>query len=276
MAYLEQGYYIEDLFDLIFPADAGVRGHLAMIFGAYLDDSSDQTQSRVIVSGSFIGNRDQWKELRQEWSAKLQEHGISYYKSSEHRMLKGQFLQFQSDLNYPKPSGRETADRIRLELEKIVKQVGIGGIGVVIPVPIFEEVSVMPGFKEKMGSTPYHLALQTIFLNSVQEIKRFPGYHKIAFVHDEQHDSALLNSVYLAFKQKNPSTAKYMAGFSCLDDKDHPPLQSADMIANTTCDFARQWYSNPTEANLRLLKESVLRISVWDKEFMLNVLRGQK
>jgi hypothetical protein len=247
-----------------------------MIFCSYLDDSSDQTQSKVIVSASFIGTVEQWAELRKAWSAKLKEHGISYYKSSEQRMLRGQFQKFQSETDYPRPYGRQAAEKIRTELEKIVDDVKIGGMGIVVPVRVFDEVSSDSVLKEKMRWNPYQLVLQTLFHESVKEIKIFPGHHKVSFVHDEGSNCSQLHELYLGFKRKNPKTAKYMAGFSCLDDKLHPPLQCADMIANTTTNYALQWLADPTAAQLKRLKESLLRICVWDKDYMTGVIGAQK
>lgn len=277
MKYLEQGFHIEDLFELIFPADVGDCGHLAMIFYGYLDDSSDRYQERVVVSGSLIGTRDDWTKFRKLWTAKLKEHGIAYYKTAEWRGLRGEFRRFQSERNYPKPLGREAADEIRAELEEIVENSRIGGVGVVIPVPVFAEVSSIPELKEKLGPTnAYQLALQTIFVRSVDQMNTVPGNHKIAFVHDDGSDCDLLEATYRAFKRKNPRSAKYVVGFSCLDDKLHPPLQGADMVANTTCNYARQWQENPTEASLGRLKESILEMKVWDRNFMMKIIKKQR
>jgi hypothetical protein len=52
---------IEDIFDLVFPDQP--NGILALIFHSFLDDSSDRDQSKVIVSASFIGSREQWTAL---------------------------------------------------------------------------------------------------------------------------------------------------------------------------------------------------------------------
>jgi len=272
----EQTFDIEDVYDLIFPDDMGVCGHLAMIFYGYLDDSKDRLQEKVVVSGSFIGTKDTWAAFRTAWAAKLKEHGLRYYKTAEWRGLRGEFQKFRSEANYPAPSGREAADEIRNQLEVVVEQSQIGGLGIVISVPVFQEVLSMPEFNEKMKHmTPYQLVLQMLLLKSVEQIRTVPGKHMIAFVHDEGDDRTFLCETYKAFKKKNPRTAKYMAGFSCLDDKLHPPLQCADMVANITNHYAQQWQANPTEAHLKKLRESILQINVWNKDFLIKVLRNQ-
>jgi len=276
MSYTEQAFHIEDLFDLVFPDDMGVCGHLAMIFYGYLDDSKDRRQEKVVVSGSFIGTKETWQAFRAAWNAKLKEHGLSYYKTTEWRGLRGEFQKFRSDANYPAPSGRKAADEIRNQLEAVIQQSQIGGLGIVISVPVFQEVLSMPEFADKMSRiTPYQLVLQMLFLKSVEQIRTVPGKHMIAFVHDEGDDCQFLCETYKAFKKKNPQTAKYMGGFSCLDDKLHPPLQGADMVANTTNHYAQEWHANPTEAHLKRLRESILQINVWNKDFLMKVLRSQ-
>lgn len=198
-------------------------------------------------------------------------------KTSEWRGLRGEFRKFNSEKNYPIPSGRKAADEIRDQLENVVANSGIGGIGIVISVPVFNEVLSMPEFKRRMERiTPYQLVLQMLFLKSVEQIKTVPGNHAVAFVHDEGDDCPFLEETYKEFKKKNPRTARYMAGFSCLDDKAHPPLQCADMVANTVNNYAQEWQANPTEATLTRLRESILQVNVWTKDFLIKVLRGQK
>lgn len=269
MGYAEQDFQVEDLFDLVFPKDMGVCGHLAMIFYGY--------QEKVIVSGSFIGGKDTWAAFRTRWKAKLREHGICYYKTSEWRGLRDEFRRFKSVKDYPPPSGREAADKVRDELEHIVNTAKIGGIGAVIPVPVFNEVAAMPEFKERLERLkPYQLALYLVFLYSVEQINTVPGHHKIAFVHDEGDDCAFIEASYFAFKKTNPKTAKYMAGISCLDDKTHPPLQCADMVANTVCNFAQEWQKSPTDTTLKRLRKSILQIRVWEKDSLVSILRKQR
>jgi hypothetical protein len=67
-----------------------------------------------------------------------------------------------------------------------------------------------------------------------------------------------------------------MAGFIPLDDKQHPPLQAADLAANVTCNFAKEWLENERGlTHLKRLKETMYMIGVWDKAYILEVLRSQ-
>jgi hypothetical protein len=264
---------IEDIFDLIFPEQP--NGILAVIFQAFLDDSSDRDQSKVIVSASFIGTREQWTKLRKTWNSRLKEDGLAYFKSSECWHLTGEFAKFRSDSHYPRPAGRVAAEKVRDDLETIVEESGVGGLAVVIPVPVFNEILAMPDVKEKLGDRPYFWVFQSLLFETVKEVRTVPGHHAVTFVHDEGPNSAQLLETYLQFKNSNPRTAKMMCGFSALDDKQHPPLQCADMVANATSHFAIQWLSDRNDATLQRLMHSVLRVAVWDKEYMLEVVRTQ-
>jgi hypothetical protein len=261
---------IEDVFDLIFPGQP--NGTLAVVFHAFLDDSSDRDQSKVIVSASFIGTQQQWSKLRVAWSKRLKEDGLAYFKASDYWRLTGEFSKYRSDSKYPRPAGRIAAEAVRDDLEKIVKESGVGGIAMVIPVPVFTEVLAMSEVKEKLGDRPYLWVFQSLLFETVKEVRTVPGQHVVTFVHDEGPDSAQLLGKYIQFKHANPKTSRMMGGFTSLDDKQHPPLQCADMIANATSHFAAQWLSRD-DATLERLKESVLRVAVWDKEYMLEVIR---
>ena len=50
-----------------------------------------------------------------------------------------------------------------------------------------------------------------------------------------------LAELYKQFKKLNKRTAKYLVGFSQLDDKVNPPLQAADLIANRTLEIGLDW-----------------------------------
>jgi len=103
---------IEDLFDFLFGGELEGKD-LAVLWRAYVDDSADRNRKKVIISACLIGDCDQWRSLARPWKAKLAENQLEYFKSSECSTLSGQFRRFRSELNYPKPKGREAADKIR-------------------------------------------------------------------------------------------------------------------------------------------------------------------
>lgn len=266
-------YTIEDLFDLVFPPDMGVRGYLCMIYNCFLDDSKDQNQSQMIVSAGFYGTRDDWGELRARWSKRLSDDGLEYFKTSEFKMLEGQFAKFKTS-EYPPPTGRDKARSIRSGLQAIMKQIpGIRGIGVCIPMEDLEKCYSRPEF-EVFRSDPYQRALEGVMHETIGRIKAKPGRNMVAFVHDDGPDFDQLRRYYNDFKAVNPKSAGYMAGFQPLDDKKHPPLQAADMVANFTLGIGLEWLESGRKVEkLKEMESSIGKLGVWDEQYTLDLLK---
>lgn len=124
-------------------------------------------------------------------------------------------------------------------------------------------------------SSPYLAALTGGFFETVKAVRKLGSANVVAFVHDDDNQFPVYHLAYNEFKTKNPKTAKHMVGFIPLDDKQHPELQAADLAANATCNFAKEWLADRTAATLKRLKKSMYKVGVWDKEYMMYVLREQ-
>ena len=198
---------------------------------------------------------------------------MRYFKSSEYFGLRGEWAKFRG-LEYPKPRGREAAQMLRADLEHIIENCGIKAMAVGIPVPVIREVGAMPEFAGKIPNNPYDWAMQSIFQESVKDLQKLRGHHQIAFVHDDGNDFSRLYEIYLAFKRKNPDYARNMAAFSALDDKLHPPIQAADMVANLMVNHALELERNP-DLVVQRLTGSIVKLAMWNKEHTIAVLRAQ-
>jgi hypothetical protein len=264
---------IEHFCDLLFP---GRSGNLAVVYDAYIDDSKDRHAQRVVVSGIFIGDKERWGWLRTKWQKRLDKEGMKYFKSSEYYGLRGEFVKFRSKSKYPEPTGREAAKRVFDDLEEIIKEAKLMSLGVVVPVQDYNEVIALPEAKGKLPESPYYLALNSGFFETIKAINENPGKHMVAFIHDDDDRFPQYRELYHQFKKKNPKTAKQMGGFIPLDDEQHPPLQAADLAANVTCNYAKQWLNDKTSASLQRLRGSMYMVGVWDKDYILSVLRSQK
>ncbi len=242
-----------------------------MIYHCYLDDSKDQNQSQMFVSAGFYGMREDWSALRTAWTARLRRDGLEYFKTSEYKMLTGQFAKFKQ---YPPPTGRDKARELRSDLQTILKQVpAIRGIGICIPMDDLEKFYSRPEAQKFCGN-PYQRALEGVIHETVGCIKAKSGRNMVAFVHDDGTDFDELRGYYNAFKAISPKTAKYMAGFQPLSDKDHPPLQAADMIANLTLGIGLKWLETGRKIEkLKEMEDSIGKLGVWDEHYMLSVLK---
>jgi Protein of unknown function (DUF3800) len=264
-------YTIEDLFDLVFPEAAG---YLCMVVNCFLDDSKDQNQSKLIVSAGFFGTKEDWGQLRIAWSRRLKEDGIRYFKTSEYKMLEEEFAKFKTAA-YPAPTGRQKAKEIRDSLRGILREhPRIRGVGVAIAIEDYNKVCARPEAQGVLIGSPYHRALDSVMFETVKLIRKIPGHHKVAFVHDDGPDFDDLRKVYTAFKANNPKTAKSLAGFQPLNDKEHPPLQAADMLANYALGIGIEWLTaGRSAAKVREMRENLTLLGVWDEHYLLSVLK---
>jgi len=269
-------FVIEDLFDLVFPPDIGVTGHLCMVYHCFLDDSKDKSQSKLMVAAGFFGNQADWKSLRMEWFGVLKKHGLNYFKSSEYNHLNGQFERFRKDDLYPKPKGREAAREIRSELQTVLRHhLMIFSTGICIPLEDYASVCARPEAASVFQKDkPYHRSLEAVLFETVKMVRQIPGCNAVAFVHDDGPDFDELRAVYNGFKIKNPKTAKFMAGFQPLDDKVHPPLQLADMVANFTLERGLNWLENGRrQERAKEMAENLGKLGIWTEHVLLSVLK---
>jgi hypothetical protein len=244
-----------------------------MIFNCFLDDSKDGRGEKVFVSAGYFGTKEYWADLRREWNKRLKEFGIDYFKTSEFKMLTGQFSQFKTT-QYPPPTGRDAANEIRDTLLAIPRNLsGLVGVGVVIPVDDYKKVCAIPGCKEFFETDPYRRALEGVFRETIKAIESLPGKHRVAFVHDDEDDFDELRRWYREYLKVNPRHAKSMGGFQPLNDKQHPPLQMADAIANFTQEKAIEWLENGRRTLPSAWPFKAHHLGIWTEEWMKGLLK---
>jgi len=245
-----------------------------MVYECFLDDSKDAKQSQMFVSAGFFGTREDWSSLRKSWTSVLKEKGIDYFKSSEYNHLTDQFAKYRT-ASYPPPSGRQAAKEIKDALQQVVRQYpAIRGVGISVLVEDYEKVRSRPETNGVFGDNPYHRALESVMFETVKIIRKRPGHNMVAFVHDDESDFDTLHALYRGFRKLNPKTAKYMGGFMPLSDKEHGPLQMADMIANNTLEVGIDRIKEGETDKARVaMRENVNMLGWWDEHYMLSVLK---
>jgi hypothetical protein len=211
-----------------------------MIATMFIDDSKDSKQEVVVVSAGLMGNQDQWDLLRKRWTDRLRKDNLAYFKNSECVNLQGEFQTFR-DLG-PLLVGKAQAQRIREDLKLIIRSVGVVGAGVAIAMPDWNQLTVLRGSYGFFARDPYETAFQSLMFE----------------------------------KKRNPKIAKYIGGFESLDDKIHPPLQAADLIANSARLMASEWVQTRKDVSLTLLRECIPRVQAWDRTLLLELLERHK
>lgn len=249
-----------------------------MVYQCHLDDSKDQNQTILMVSAGFFGTKDDWGSLRVTWKRVLRNHGIEYFKSSEYYSLTGEFAKFRTD-DYPKPKGREAAQQIREQLQEALgKHPNIHGIGVLILLEDYYRALARPEAEGVLPPNPYHAALNSVIYETVKLIRLGRGHNAVAFVHDSGPDFDSLRSSYEHFRQANPITAKSLGGFAPLDDRQHPPLQAADMVSNYAMQRgleALERHDGSLKTTIEEMKTNIKKLGYWDENYVLSVLKHQ-
>jgi hypothetical protein len=245
---------------------------LAVLWRASIDDSADRNREKVIISACLMGDCEQWREVVRPWKVKLAENNLNYFKSSECGALSGEFLQFRSEQKYPKPLGRQTADRIRDELDQIIKNSRVCGFGVIVPVSVFDRVYAEPQYAELLSSDPYELAVQLLWDECAKGMEALGRNHVVTFAHDDGDNYDRLRRLFQDYKVKNPKHAQRIADLVSLDDKKHPTIQAADVAASVTQRFAVQWAENPSEATFERLESSMYKVAISTEEWLRSAL----
>jgi hypothetical protein len=245
-----------------------------MLWHASIDDSADSRREKVIISACLIGSSEHWRDVSRPWKVKLAEYNLQYYKSSECGNLSREFEQFKS-ASYPKPMGRNAADRIRDELDQIIKNAKVRGIGVVVPIVDFNKIRADSKYASIIAADPYEWAVQNLWHQCAKAIKVLGRNQTVTFAHDSGDNYVRLSRLYKEFKAKNPISARTMAGLVAMDDKKHPRIQAADVAASVTLRFALKWMDDRSKVTLDRLASSMYKIVVANENWTREVLEHE-
>jgi hypothetical protein len=61
------------------------------VLTAYLDESWDQHQQKILVIGGMIGHYREWSKIEWSWKTLLDKYGIEHYRASDAEFARGQF-----------------------------------------------------------------------------------------------------------------------------------------------------------------------------------------
>ena len=246
------------------------------IYKCFMDDSKDSQQSTMLVCAGWIGERKEWLDFCGRWTKRLHADGLDYFKTSEYKMLRGQFERFRA---LQVPEGRNAAKAIRDDLLSIIRGYNnLRSVGVCIPMDEWNAVSSRPEAKGVLEH-PYHRAIESVWVETIKRGFLRSHAHRcsvVGFVHDDGPDFEELKSLYADFKKLNKKTAKHRVGFDGLDDKFNPPLQAADLIANHSLEIGMDWLENgKIKAKELELQSSMGFLVVWREDYAKGVLHHE-
>jgi hypothetical protein len=222
---------VSDLAPIIFGPNE--KGFYA-VFALYCDESADAKQERWLAVGSFFGKVEDFPKVETEWRERLAQDQVDYFHATECERLVGEFDFVAKGLDKDQKSARKRADSLRNDLATILGQSTIGGISVGLNLHDFREIA--EAFAEEFRTDKVTFAYKVLIRDCITQIdKDWPESANltIAFTFDDRADWKQAEDAYEQLKSI-PAIDKRMGVVIHADDKKHPALQMADLLAHET------------------------------------------
>ena len=221
-----------DLAPFIFPRG---RSGVYMVIGLYADDSTDQPEQHMQTAGAVFGWPADIFEAERQWEQHLNRAEIEYFKASEAEGLKGQFdpARLGMSLN----SARAKADSTRRDLVDVIGRIPLTATAVSIVLNDFRDVISSNAKARYYYGTDSTILVYGLLIKATIELiqELYPKNAQrdtIAFMFDEHQNFLNAEAAYMSLKRRDIVCASMMGVVSHGDDKEHKPLQIADLIAH--------------------------------------------
>lgn len=207
-----------------------------------LDESTDKKQRYGFVVAGYLARQDEWTEIERKWTLRLEKEcdpePMRYFSTSECGWLSGQFARFRDPEKYPKPLGRQAADKIRDDLLEIVKNSPAFGFALGVGFSDYKAMRRKSARNRKLLlPDPYehmYTMMMIIIAGDFEEEYEeglFLSRETIAYLCDQHDKYANVQSVYSDLKRQNPVCAQWMGSITDMDNEDSPALQAGDLLA---------------------------------------------
>jgi hypothetical protein len=225
-----------DLVPYIFPQqEQGVYA----VMGFYADDSTTHPKNtdypsvgQLQTAAAVIGWPVNFWEAECLWEKHLENAGIEYFRASESEMLEGEFdLAKSPSLN----SARARADATRRDLISVFEKIPLTTVAVSLLLDDFRDViSNNAKARYYYGSDPTVLVCGHLIKTTIELIHQdHPEWvgHSLACTFDEHANYLKYEAAYDNLKRKDWHCNSMMGYVGHADDKDHSPIQMADLLA---------------------------------------------
>ena len=263
----------------------------SMMIGSYLDESFDKQPFGVYVVGGILARYLAIFELDRRWEQLRQrpDIDIEYFKAYECERGSKQFAKFCAVPGKPTAQERDRLNSISHEfLDLIVHPVPfdsqqyicVHGVGVIQK--DFYEVIQDPKAQAVLGSNPFRLAYDLAMIQCAWAMKQLGDAYTVTFICDEDEEhSHVVSSDFKTLKDTNPKAAKYMDGFTTLDEKGCEPLQAADAAVyevRKAIKFSLKDYEVSLRKQFRILSDSssMFLITYCEKKHLLEIVNTHK
>jgi len=250
-----------------------------------LDESADKERKHVFVVAGYLARQRDWTEIERQWVLRLEKDSIKYFSSSECMRLMGEFARFRNQDKYPKPSGRKAADKIRDDLQEIMKKTKAPGLALGLLLKNYRAMWKNARARKILRRDPYEHMYTMMMIVIAGELEdeflkgEWPVRETVAYLCDEHDKSANIKAVYDELKRQNPICAQWMGSLSYMDNKESPALQAADLLASRCKDalvqeFAKgQDHQSVVEEFRNQVGKHVL-VRHFDKKSLHNLVEG--
>jgi hypothetical protein len=211
----------------------GKRKGAFCVLGFYMDDSADTGREKVFSVAGFVGESSDWFDVERHWSRVLEREGIDYFRTYDCVNLEGEFRRKLVD-KHGLTVARVIADAMLAELKQIIATSNIFGYSLAVLMDDYRQVLSEPDGPLVLDPDPYLGSHYQLIGFVLKDLQVFPGVEVCAFLYDEHSKAHLLQQGWQYFKQANPNYAKHAGTLAPLDDKQHIPIQVADLLAHTT------------------------------------------
>ncbi len=154
-----------------------------MLYRAYIDDSADRDRKLFVISGAIMGDESRWAPLYKPWRDRLAQDGLQYFKSSQCDTLNGQFHKFRAVSD-----GRAKADKVRDDLDDIIRGLQLVSLGVILPIPVHQQMLDDPVKFGALPQVPYRLAFQQVLAECSKAMRLLGRNNIVTFAHDDGSD----------------------------------------------------------------------------------------
>jgi hypothetical protein len=223
---------------------------------AALDESADRERKHVFVVAGYLARQGNWTEIERQWMLRLERESdpqpMKYFSNSECMSFAGEFARFRDNAKYPKPQGRLAADKIRDDLQDIMKGAPAAGFALGVLLKDYRRVRKSSRARSLLGTDPYEQTYAMTMICIAGNLEdEMPSREVVAYLCDDHDKAANVRSVYDELKRQNPICGQWMGSLSHMDNKKSPALQAADLLAARCKDFLVKMITSPDTQKLR-------------------------
>lgn len=225
--------------DIILESYVGLRpdlydGQQIMTLQCYIDDSGSEPLSKYFVLAGYVSKVGAWAKFSEEWSERLKQSGLAYFKMSE---AMGWTKEFSKENGWDAKSIENEVNC----LSKIIADNCKSTISCRIETSLFQKL-VLPTptviIRNNTNQNPYYFLYMRLISSYWARCEKMGIKERCDFIFDKQHGyekraAELYCSLLDDNKREFPKSHRSYIGSKPRweDDKEYLPIQAADMVA---------------------------------------------